>query len=199
MDIIKGKVEKMHQEEDQDDEVETAESHQEEEVPAWMKKGMFAQPGKSSHGVTFEEDTVEEKKQHKKNGKHNKKDKKGKKHHGKKDKKNHEKKDQHKKKHCCAFMPLCFIALVAGHLYTLKKMGQSLYALEIIGGTMQGYWKEQRAKKAAAKAVVVADEEQVPVVPQTIVYSFDEHLDKEEYPVVSEPINYSINESTTQM
>jgi len=149
---------------------------------------MFAEH-KSHNGVTFEADTVEEKKQNKKDKKHHK--------HGKKDKKDHHgKKDQHKKKHCCALFPLCFLALVAGHLFQLKNLSTSLKALESLGSNMRGYKKACQEKKAAATAVV-ADEEQVSYTAQNIEYTFDEHVDKEEYPVVSEPINYTINESST--
>jgi hypothetical protein len=69
MKAMRGEAEES--DEDEEDEldnqnVETAASHFKKEVPAWMKKGMFAQPDKSSHGVTFEADTVEEKKAAKK-------------------------------------------------------------------------------------------------------------------------------------
>jgi len=201
MKAMRGEVEES--DEDEEDEldnqnVETAASHFKKEVPSWMKKGMFAQPDKSSHGVTFEADTVEEKKAAKKAAKkakkHGKKDKKHHKKHGKKDKKDHKKKDQHKKKHCCAFFPVCFLALIAGHLYQLRNLKTSLIALEALGANMKGYKKD---KKAVA---VVVDEEST---PQNIEYSFDEHIDKEEYPVVSQPVSqpvyYTINEPSTQM
>jgi hypothetical protein len=60
--------------------VETAESHFDNETPAWMRKGMFAQENKSHHGITFEPETVEDKKHN------NRKDKKQHNKHGKKDK-----------------------------------------------------------------------------------------------------------------
>jgi len=149
--------------------VETAASHMKKDVPKWMRKGMFAQPEtESNHGVTFEADTVEEKKHNKKDKKHHKhgkKDKKNKKHHknGKKDKKDHQKKDQHKKHHkCCAFFPVCFLALIVGHLYTLKSLKTSLIALEALGANMKGYKKAVQEKKATTATAVVADEESTP-------------------------------------
>jgi hypothetical protein len=207
MKAMRGEVEQTDEDEEEEldnQNVETAQSHFKKEVPAWMKKGMFAQPETSSHGVTFEADTVEDKKAAKKakkaakkaSKKHGKKDKKNHKKHGKKDKKDHKKKDQHKKKHCCAFFPVCFLALIVGHLYQLRNLKTSLIALEALGANMKGYKKD---KKAVA-AVVVADEESA---PQNIEYSFDEHVDKEEYPVVSQPesapVYYTINEPSTQM
>merc|ERR1712166_1671364 len=132
-----------------------------------MKKGMFAPHEKSSNGVTFEPDTIEEKKQNKKDKKHHK--------HGKKDKKDHK-----KKHHCCALFPICTLALIAGHLFQLRNLKTSLIALEGLGADMKGYKKACKEKKAA----VVADEEQVSVSPPNIEYSFDEHIDKEEFPVV---------------
>merc|ERR1712166_1422166 len=110
---------------------------------------------------------VEEKKQNKKDKKHHK--------HGKKDKKDkkdrHGKKDQHKKKHCCALFPLCFLALIAGHLFQPKNLSPSLKALESLGSNMRGYKKACREKKATA-TTVVADEEQVSYTPQNIEYTF---------------------------
>lgn len=153
--------------------VETAASHfgkepEEDETPAWMKKGMFA-INHSSHGVSFEPDTAEEMEHHKKDKnhhKHGKHGKNGKKHHqGKKDNKDHKKKDHHKKRHCCAFFPLCALALIAGHLYQLRKLSTSLNALESLGADMRGYRKAQKEKKAAASTAVVADEEQVSSTP----------------------------------
>jgi len=197
---MRGEIDQPEEEEDNQN-VETAASHMKKDVPNWMRKGMFAQPEtESNHGVTFEADTVEEKqhnKKDKKHHKHGKKNKKNKKHHGKKDKKDHKKKDQHKKHHkCCAFFPVCFLALIVGHLYTLKSLKTSLIALEALGANMKGYKKAIQEKKAAAATPVVADEEQISA-PQNIEYSFDEHIDKEEFPVVSQPINYTINEPST--
>lgn len=203
MNMIRGEIDR-----DNEENVETAASHYrqepEQELPAWMKGGLFdPRPNQHSNGVSFEPDTPEEMEQHKKDKKHHKKEKKGKHHKfGKKDKKDHEKKDHHKKKHCCAFVPLCAIVLVAGHLFQLRKLGNSLQALQALGGDMCGYRKAQKEKKAAAAAAstaIVADEEQVSAIPQNIEYSFDEHLDKEEVPIISQPINYTINESSTQM
>jgi len=200
MDIIKGEMkeakEAEEKEEDDDQNIETAQSHYKKELPKWMKKGMFAPHEKSSNGVTFEPDTIEEKKQNKKDKKHHKHGKKDKKHHkhGKKDKKDHK-----KKHHCCALFPICTLALIAGHLFQLRNLKTSLIALEGLGANMKGYKKACEEKKAAATAVV-ADEEQVSVSPPNIEYSFDEHIDKEEFPVVSQPaINYTINEPSTQM
>lgn len=126
MNQIRGDIEEAEPEfpeEEDDQNIETAASHfkhhKKDNTPDWMKKGMFALHHESSNGVSFEPDTPEEIKQHKKDKKHHKKHGKKDKKHGKKDKKNHGKKDSHKKKHCC-FFPLCAIALIAGHLYQLK-------------------------------------------------------------------------------
>ena len=165
---------------------------------------MFAQGKPSSNVVTFEADTKEEVKQAKKDKKHHKHGKKDKKHHkhGKKDKKELGKKDHHKKHHCCAFVPVCILALIAYHLYQLRNLSKSLVALEALGSNMKGYKKACQQKEAAAvvaTAVVVPDEEQISSAPQNIEYQFDEHVDKEEHPVVIQPVNYSINTSSSQM
>lgn len=157
---------------------------------------MFAlPPAHGSHGVTFEPDTKEEIKARKN---HHKKEKKVKGKHGRKNKENKkEGKEEHKRKpKCCKAVGVFLITLFAAHFYTLKKLANSLLALEQMGGNMNGYKKSLKEKKEAAK---VDEEQPVVIAPTRIEYSFDEHLDKEEEPVITAPINYSINESTTQM
>lgn len=81
---------------------------------------------KSPHGVTYEADTDQHKKHHE------------------------------NKHHCCGFFHLCALALIAGHIYQLRNLSNSLIALDSLGATMKDY---KKVVSQTATTAVVADEE----------------------------------------